>query len=111
MGTSVTSVNRYSVRADLVDAFLEIIDRHWSTLRELELVTDREVQVFLGPERDTGAPVVVEIFDWVDEDAARRAHTHPDVSQVWEEMGPLCEPRSGRGPFEFLNLARLDRQA
>jgi hypothetical protein len=52
---------------------------------------------------------VIEIFEWVDEDSSGRAHTHPTVSGVWESMGPLCEPRDGRGPFEFLNLKRLAR--
>lgn len=105
----VTSVNRYSVKADQMEEFLQIVDRHCATLRELELITDREVEVFLGPERDTGEPVVIEIFEWADGDATQRAHTHPAVSEVWESMGPLCESRANRGPFEFLNLERLDR--
>ena len=105
----VTSVNRYAVKADRVEEFLQIIDRHGATLRELELITDREVEVFVGPERDTGEPVVIEIFEWADEEATQRAHTHPAISEVWESMGPLCESRANRGPFEFLNLERLDR--
>ena len=109
MANALTSVNRYCVKADRVDEFLGIIDQHCSTLRELELITDREVEVFLGKERDTGQPVVVEIFEWADEGATDRAHTHPAVSGVWESMGPLCEARDDRGPFEFLNLERLDR--
>jgi hypothetical protein len=92
-----------------VDDFLAIIDRHWVTLRELELVTDREPEVYLGSERDSGRPIVIEIFDWVDEDASGRAHTHPMVSDVWESMGPLCESRDAGGPFEFLDLTRLER--
>jgi hypothetical protein len=105
----VTSVARYRVRPDRVEEFLDVIDRHWVTLRELELVTDREAEVFLGPERDSGRPIVVEIFEWADEGAAALAHTHPRVSGVWESMGPLCEPREGGGPFEFLDLKRLQR--
>lgn len=109
MGEPVTSVARYRVKPDRVDEFLEVIDRHWVTLRDLELVTDREVEVFLGPERDSGRPIVVEIFEWAAEGAAGRAHTHPLVSGVWESMGPLCEPRESGGPFEFLDLKRLQR--
>ena len=108
MSTPVTSVNRYCVKTDAVDEFLEIIDHHWTILREADLVTDRDVQVYVGPERESGEPVVVEIFEWVDGDASRRAHTHPAVSPVWESMGPLCEARGSRGPFEFLNLQRRD---
>jgi hypothetical protein len=105
----ITSVARYRVKSDRVDEFLEVIDRHWVILRELELVTDRDAEVYLGPERGTGGPLVIEIFDWVDEDASARAHTHPLVSEVWEAMGPLCESRDERGPFEFANLRRQRR--
>lgn len=52
---------------------------------------------------------MIEIFEWADEGATQRAHTHPAVSGVWEAMGPLCESRGNRGPFEFLNLERLDQ--
>ena len=44
---------------------------------------------------------MIEIFDWVDEDASRRAHQRPAVSEVWESMGPLCESSGGRPAFEF----------
>ena len=50
---------------------------------------------------------MVEIFDWMEEDASARAHSHPDVSEVWEAMGPLCESRETGGPFDFANLRRV----
>ncbi|MGH3466627.1 MAG: hypothetical protein ACRDQF_02695 [Thermocrispum sp.] len=107
MSKSITSIARYRVKPDSSDAFLEIIDRHWTTLRDLELVTDRAPEVYLGSERGLARPLVIEIFDWVDEDASRRAHTHPRVSGIWEAMGPLCEERETGAPFEFVNLRRL----
>jgi len=109
MSDPITSIARYRVQPDHIDQFLEIVDRHWSTLRDLELVSDREPEVFLGAERASGRPLVVEIFDWADEDASNRAHTHPQVSEVWEAMGPLCEGRDGASSMEFLNTRRLDR--
>lgn len=107
MAEPITSINRYRVKRDSVDEFLEIIDRHWATLHDLELVSDRDVEVYVGEERGGGGPLVVEIFDWVDEDASGRAHTHPLVSEVWEAMGPLCESRDGNGSMDFVNLQRL----
>jgi hypothetical protein len=107
MSKPITSINRYRVKPEHVDEFLEVIDRHWSTLRELELVTDRDVEVYVGEDRDFGGgPLVVELFDWVDTDASNRAHTHPLVSQVWESMGPLCEPRGTAKSMDFVNLQR-----
>jgi quinol monooxygenase YgiN len=109
MSTPVTSLAHYRVKPGCEEQFLEIIDRHTATLRELELVTDRETEVYLGAERGVEGPFIIEVFDWVDEDAAARAHTHPHVSAVWESMGPLCEERGGRPMFEFPTLRRLHR--
>ena len=109
MNDSVTSVAYYRVKPGRIDEFLEVIDRHQATMRELDLITAREAEVFVGEEGKTDGPLVVEIFDWADESASGRAHTHPRVSEVWEAMGPLCESRAGRPPFEFANLRRLEQ--
>jgi hypothetical protein len=110
MSEPITSIARYRVKPGCESEFLEIVDRHWTTLREVELVTDREPEVYAGKDKRTGDPLVVEVFDWVDEDASTRAHTHPLVSRVWEAMGPLCEGREGQPPFDFANLRRLPRR-
>ena len=107
MSEPITSIAHYRVKPGCEDEFLAIVDRHTTTLRELGLVTDRDTEVYLGTERGVEGPLVIEVFDWVDEDASRRAHTHPAVSAVWESMGPLCEERGGRPSFEFPNLRRL----
>jgi hypothetical protein len=109
MTAPVTSLAHYRVKPGCEEQFLEILDRHTVTLRELELVTDREAEMYLGTERGADGPFIVEVFDWVDEDAAARAHTHPRVSALWESMGPMCEERGGRPMFEFCNLRRLGR--
>jgi hypothetical protein len=106
MNEPVTSLAHYRVKEGCVDEFLDIIDRHWVTLRDLELVTDRPAEVFIGDEKAAPGPLVVELFEWTDGDAAARAHTHPRVSMLWESMGPLTEPRGDRGPFEFASLQR-----
>lgn len=107
MSDPITSIARYRVKPGCESEFLEIVDRHWTTLREVELVTDREPEVYVGTEKRPEGPLIVEIFDWVDEDASRRAHTHPLVSRIWEAMGPLCEEREGQPAFEFAGLRRL----
>jgi hypothetical protein len=109
MSEPITSFAQYRVKPGCEGEFLDIIDRHTSTLRDLELVTDREAEVYLGSEKGVDGPFIIEIFDWVDEDASARAHTHPRVSAMWESMGPLGEARDGRPPFEFPNLRRVDR--
>src|SRR5688500_6203510 len=110
MSTPVTSLAQYRVKPGSEEQFLEVLDRHNIVLRDLELVTDRATEVYVGAERGVEGPFVVEVFDWVDGDAAGRAHTHPRISALWESMAPLCEERGGRPMFEFVSLRRLDRE-
>lgn len=109
MSAPLTSIAHYRVRPGRLDEFLDLVDGHEATLRELELITDREPELYVGEERGLEGPLVIELFDWADEDAAGRAHTHPRVSSLWEAMGPLCEERGGKPMFEFPNLRRVHR--
>ena len=107
MTDSVISIAQYRVKAGAEDRFTDVLRRHTSTLRELGLITDRPVEVFVGAEKQVDGPFFVEIFEWTDVDGAAKAHTHPQVSQVWESMGELCESRGGRPMFEFPNVRPL----
>ena len=51
---------------------------------------------------------MIEIFEWASLDAARRAHVHPKVSEIWERMGALCEDRGGRPGMEFPHFQLLE---
>jgi hypothetical protein len=82
------------------------LERHWPTLRSLDLVTERPPQRYRGTERD-GAPLFVEIFDWKSEQASRIAHEHPEVMAIWEPMDRLTERRSGRPNMEFPHVRPL----
>lgn len=103
----VTTFAHYRVRRGREQELLDLLARHWPLLRRLELVTEEPGQVFLGEETETGGPLVIEVFEWAGEEAVRLAHTHPEVSQVWEAMGPLCEERQDRPRFEFPMLRRV----
>ncbi len=104
MSAPTTVFATYRVREGHVDEFLALVGRHGPVLRRLGLVTDEPTRVYLGHEKEAAAPLVIEIFEWVDEDASARAHTHPEVSQVWEAMEPLCEGRDGKLSMEFPHL-------
>ena len=107
MSEPVTVIAQYRVRPGVEAEFLKVVEGHWAALRELELVTDRPVEVYLGAEKGIDGPLVVEIFEWVDADASSLAHTHPRISGTWERMGPLCEERGGRPRFEFPTVRRV----
>ena len=95
----------YRVRAAAEDEFRSLLARHWTTLHDLEFVTDDVPLVF----RQLDEPTYVEIFTWV-EGGFERAHEHPEVLAIWEPMDPLLEERHNRPKWEFPHFrpARLD---
>lgn len=107
MSDPVTVFAHYRVREGNLEEFLSLVEGHTSVLRRLALVTDTPTRVFVGADKAVPGPLVIEVFEWVDEDASTRAHTHPEVSGIWEAMGPLCEDRSGRPAFEFPTLREV----
>lgn len=106
MSTSTTVICLYRVASGRETEFTRLLERHWPTLHELDLVTDRPPQHYRGAEQG-GGPLFVEIFDWKSEDAARLAHEHPEVMAIWEPMDKLTEKRSGRPNMEFPHVQPL----
>jgi hypothetical protein len=94
---NATVICTYRVRPDAEARFVELLRRHWRTLRALGFVTDEESLVF---RRIDEPPTYVEIFTWV-EGGFGQAHEHPDVLAIWELMDPLLEERDGRPKWEF----------
>ena len=102
------AIAQYRVKAGAEDDFKDVLRRHTSTLRSLGLITDRPVQFYVGAEKGLDGPLFVEIFEWADATSAGLAHTHPQVTELWEAIGELCESRGGRHMFESPNVAPLD---
>lgn len=108
MSETLISIAQYRVKTGAEEQFQDVLRHHRRTLRELELVTDRPFEVFLGAERGIEGPWFVEIFEWADPSAAHRAHTHPQISEAWESIGALCHARGDRPMFEFHSVGVLD---
>lgn len=109
MNTSApeTVIAIYRVQATKEKEFFALLRKHHPTLTKLDLVTDTEPIVYRGAERD-GAPIVFEIFEWKDGQAAHTAHELPEVMQVWEAMGTMVEERDGKPKFEFPHVKKVD---
>lgn len=101
-----TVVATYRVQAAREAEFLELLRRHWPTLRALDLVTDDPPTVYRGEEEE-GGPIVFEIFTWKDGRAPETAHHTPQVARIWEAMGTLVEERGGKPKFEFPHVRRV----
>jgi quinol monooxygenase YgiN len=103
-----TVICTYRVKPGQEKAFLGLLERHWPTLRRLDLVTKDPAVVYrglpAGPGQDAhavGPSTFVEIFSWKDAQAVDTAHHSPELLQVWEPMGQLCES------MEFPHFERL----
>ena len=84
-----TVIATYRVKPGCEAEFVALLERHWPTLRRLDLVTEEPPRAYAG--RDpAGKPYFVEIFVWRDREAVAAAHEHPDVAAIWNPMGELC---------------------
>jgi len=96
----------YRVRKGNERKFARLLEKHWPVLRTLGLVTRRKARHFRGAEQD-GAPLFVEMFEWVNGRASEEAHTHPEIAAIWEPMEMLCEIRAGKPAMEFPHVQPL----
>ena len=76
----------------------EIVRKHVPLLRKAGLATARPVTLL----RSFTDGTLLEIFEWVDVESAQKAHTHPEVSKLWDafadaadmlSLGDLCESK------------------
>jgi quinol monooxygenase YgiN len=102
-----TVICTFRIKPDQLDVFMDLLRQHHPTLSKLELVTDTPPRTYLGQDRSGPGPVVVDIFEWVDREAASAAHQHPEVATIWEAMEPLCESRYGMPAMDFPHFEPL----
>ena len=103
--TNSVVVCTYRVKAGREKEFIELLKRHWPTLRELGLVSERPRMALQGLDTDKTS-CFVEVFAWKDR-GFEVAHKHPDVLAIWEPMEQMCEARNGRPATEFPHYAVL----
>jgi hypothetical protein len=103
----VTVISHYRIKAEALDSFLELLGRHWPVLRDLELASDTPPQYFVGDQPSSGPSLVVEIFEWSSRSAAGRAHTHPAVSTMWEQMSEMFAIEGDKPPREHFTMRAL----
>jgi len=89
-----TVVVVYRPVAGREDALLDLVHAHVPALRALGLATDAPPVILRSPANGN----LVEIFDWVSEEAVQRAHSMPEVIAMWDAFDVVCD---------FLKLAQL----
>ena len=76
----------YEPREDGDATLRKLIAEHVPTLRRLKLATDRPPTLVRA---SNGA--YVEIFEWRSDEAAERAHDHPEVTRIWAAMEKIAD--------------------
>ena len=83
MGT--ISVACYKPRPGCADALLALVRDHLPPLRAQGLVTDRTSIVMR-----TADGTIVEVFEWVSQEAVAGAHHNPAVIELWKRFEAVC---------------------
>ncbi|MCU1281797.1 MAG: hypothetical protein JWM53_5343 [bacterium] len=87
---------------------LELVKKHWPTLRTLGLATEEPPQIYEARDIRSGNIYYIEIFAWRDQDASSVAHQTPEVMAVWEPMGGIMESFDGTGsPIAIAEIAKI----
>ena len=80
------SIAAFKPKGGREDDLLQVIDDRVPLLRRLGMVTDRAP---IGMRSNDG--VIIQVSEWVDDEAIDRAHSHPDVLALWERFGACSE--------------------
>lgn len=86
MNQSVVVIAMYRPKDGKLAELEKLVRKHFPTLQEYGLTTDR--LPFIGRSEDG---TILEIFEWISVDAAKKAHDHPAVAKIWEAMAMVCE--------------------
>lgn len=93
-----TVITTFRVKQGKEAEFSKVLAKAWPTYHRFGMVLDTPHIVLRGLD-ESGKTYFVEILTWKDHDAPDNAPA--EVSAIWNEMGPLCEPRLGRPGIEF----------
>lgn len=90
----------YRVREDQSDAFMPLLEKHWSTLDSVGLVSEQPARWYRGEDKDKRR-CFIEMFEWKNAEAPNVAHQMPEVMAIWEPMGALVDD------MEFIDIEPL----
>lgn len=93
------SVACYKPKPGREQALLELVHNHLPPLRAQGLVTERMPIVM----RCAGG-TIVEIFEWVSQEAIAGAHKNPVVLDLWKQFEAECSYETPANIPEFQNM-------
>ena len=86
--------------------FEELLEKHWPTLRKLNLVTEKPAEIYKREAAEGNC--YIEIMTWVRPDAAQEAYQKPEIKEIWGPLfDDLTEERDGRPAIEYPQVKRM----
>jgi hypothetical protein len=79
-------ISSYKPKPGKESELLEVVKSHVPVLRELGMATEREV-IMMKSKSGT----ILEVFEWVSQDAIKQAHEHARVHRMWKEFESCCD--------------------
>jgi len=93
------SIACYKPRPGCEEALLDLVRNHLPPLREQGLVTDRAPIVMR-----TADGTIIEVFEWVSQEAIAGAHSNPAVLDLWKRFEAVCWYETPANLAEFKNM-------
>jgi hypothetical protein len=81
-----TVIAAYRPKPGQATELLALVREHLPILRKQGLATEAPPVVLRATDG-----TLLEIFDWVSEEAVARAHESPEVLALWERFGAACD--------------------
>ncbi len=78
---------------------MALVREHLPPLRAAGLVTNRESIVMR-----TADGIIIEVFEWVSQEAIASAHSHPVVLELWKKFEAVCTYEIPANIAEFRNM-------
>lgn len=67
-------------------ALKELMKTHLPRLKKEGLVSDKDSFIM-----EAADGTIVEVFEWLSEEAIKQAHQNPDVQKMWGEYAEVCD--------------------
>jgi len=93
------SIACYKPKPGCDQALRELVRNHLPPLRAEGLVTERAPVVMR-----TADGTIIEIFEWVSEDAIAGAHHNPAVLELWKRFEEVCSYETPCNLAEFKEM-------
>jgi hypothetical protein len=81
-----TVIVAYKPKPGKADALKELMKTHLPRLKKEGLVRDKASYIM-----EAADGTMVEVFEWLSDEALQKAHQNPEVQKMWGEYAEVCD--------------------